>query len=144
MQPGIGESQKGNFRRGANFQKEAITEWEVGFNRAVQCNGEGRVPGRCCIYPIIKILTRLTRLDSRHSFSYTFNYATSFMSKNNRKLSLRITPAKGVTVCVTHASSKDLDAYLTSLGWCHLNRFYGEWFTSLPCYCCTTRYSLRS
>ena len=91
----------------------------------------------------IKLWTGLTRFNSCYSFSYTFNSATSFMSKNNRKLSLRVIAAKGVTVCVTDTSSDNLDAYLTSFGWCHFNCFYRKWFTSLPGYCRTAGYWLQ-
>ena len=91
----------------------------------------------------IKLSTGLTRFNSCYSFSYTFNSAASFMSKNNRKLSLRVIATKSVTVCVTDTSSYNLDAYLTSFGWCHLNCFYCKWFTSLPGYCRTAGYRLQ-
>ena len=91
----------------------------------------------------IKLCTGLTRFNSCYSFSYTFNSAASFMSKNNRKLSLRVIAAKSVTVCVTDTSSDNLDAYLTSFGWCHFNCFYCKWFTSLPGNCRTAGYWLQ-
>ena len=84
-----------------------------------------------------------TRFNSCYSFSYTFNNATSFMSKNNRKLSLGVMAAKSVTICVTDTSSDNLDAYLTSFGWRHFNCFYCKWFTSLPGYCRTAGYWLQ-
>ena len=132
--------------RGSSYK--VLTGKVLVFSRTGRLRGEVTHGGNLTVLKYsfkrwIKRSTGLTRFNSCYSFSYTFNSAASFMSKNNRKLSLRVIAAKSVTVCVTDTSSDNLDAYLTSFGWCHFNCFYRKWFTSLPGYCRTAGYGLQ-
>lgn len=84
----------------------------------------------------------LTRFNSCYSFSNTFNYPSSLMTKNTRKLPLWVHPTEGITVCVADTCPKDLDAHFTSFRWCNLYCLYCKRFASLPSYCGTARNGL--